>query len=128
MQTIMSVSLAPETLQAFDSWRAQRGLARGKAIQELLNLAAAWERSGALAGDGAIDDGPALARLVARETSTTRVVSPAVLGSESEKQRRLAAAMSLHPSIRQGLGQPEPTFEPLGPGERRVDPFEEDAR
>lgn len=62
MQTIMSVSLAPETLQAFDSWRAQRGLARGKAIQELLNLAAAWERSGALAGDGAIDDGPALAR------------------------------------------------------------------
>lgn len=99
----VTITLEPADLQRLDAYCANHGVGRGAGVLELLNLAAGG---------------------VAHETSTTRIVSPAVLGSESEKQRRLTAAMSLHPSIRRGLGQSEPTPEPLGPGERRVDPFE----
>lgn len=105
MRTTVTISIDHETLADLDAFGERCGLKRGQAIRELLKIAAGG---------------------APRETSTTRVVSPAVLGSESEKQRRLAAAMRLHPSIRRGLGQPEPEPEVLGPGERRVDPFEGD--
>lgn len=106
MRTTVTISIDHETLADLDAFGQRRDLKRGRAIRELLNLAAGG---------------------APRETSTTRVVSPVVLGSESEKQRRLAAAMNLHPSMRRvaenldALARDEVL---LGPGERRVDPFE----